>query len=451
MLTDLATYDKLLASVRAHRKSILVVGDRIKDIYVYGSLTRMAPEGGAPVFETKDVDVVFGGAENLAEQFDPWHTTVNTIARGWSSKRRLIADGRLLVVESHDEPDSWPITFTNFGAADAIAVGDYGKGAINQSQARCLVELASANRIPLIVDPTPAPSTDNDFRWADATVVKMNRDQWARRRCASPGGWLEARHIDHLVITNGPLPPTIFSRHSAAVTTGDLPCYLPVVDTAGAGDHFSAVMVMGFLHGLLWPHAAEIAHGASKMRVAYRRPRPILPAEIRGCYDPPLRKILSANEVSQLTAGKKVVFTNGRFRMGLTAGHCSMLEFAKAQGEVLVVGVNSGASISRIAPHERIGESVWSNGIAAMHTEQRAYMLASHSAVDFVVVYDEDTPVETMKALGPIDTLVKGDEYVGTEVPGSNLASRVLFAPTRFPEHTSDWEALRTQDVPVRS
>ncbi len=435
MLTDLPTFERLLTSVRSSRRSVHVLGDAISDEYVYGSLTRITPEGGAPVFQIASEVLLRGGAGNLMQQFLAWNASATLSSTGSNLKRRIIADGKLLLVESRDGPRHPPLAFATTSPLDAIVVADYDKGAITPEVAQLIGLYAKERGVRLIVDPSPSPGTDNDFRWSGADLVKMNRDQWARRRTASPGAWLEARNIDWLVITNGPLPPTVFSRSHARLAVGDLPCPLSAIDTAGAGDHFAAVLTMALLHGLTVWQATEIAHGASKLRVAYRRPRPILPTEILGCYYPPLRKIMTAAEARQLLHGK-VVFTNGRFRMGLTAGHCSLLDFAKAQGDTLVVGINSDASCER-------GWLI--NKQPAMPQEQRARIVASNANVDFVIVYDDDTPVETMRALGSIDTLVKGDEYAHTEVPGSDLARQVLFAPTVFPQHTSDF--LRMANV----
>ena len=108
--------------------------------------------------------------------------------------------------------------------------------------------------------------------------------------------------------------------------------------------------------------------------------------------------------------GKKIVFTNGCFDI-LHLGHVRYLEQAKALGDVLVVGVNSDESVRRLkGPSRPINPQY-----------DRAYLLASLEAVDYVVVFDEDTPYELIKRVRP-DILVKGGDYKDKEVVGSDIA-----------------------------
>jgi rfaE bifunctional protein nucleotidyltransferase chain/domain len=104
--------------------------------------------------------------------------------------------------------------------------------------------------------------------------------------------------------------------------------------------------------------------------------------------------------------GRSVVFTNGCFDI-LHAGHVSLLEQARAEGDLLVVGINSDASVKRLKGDSRpvIGEP------------ERAEALLALECVDRVLVYDEDTPLETIKALRP-DVLVKGADWAMDKIVG---------------------------------
>ncbi len=117
-----------------------------------------------------------------------------------------------------------------------------------------------------------------------------------------------------------------------------------------------------------------------------------------------------------------VVFTNGVFDL-LHPGHIDVLTGARAQGDVLVVGVNSDASVRRLGkgPDRPVRSEA-----------ERAYVLAGLAAVDAVVVFDEDTPLDLVTALGP-DVLVKGGDYAPDTVVGADIVrargGRVVIIP----------------------
>lgn len=107
---------------------------------------------------------------------------------------------------------------------------------------------------------------------------------------------------------------------------------------------------------------------------------------------------------------KKIVFTNGCFDI-LHKGHVSYLNIAKSYGDVLILGLNSDDSVKRLK-----GESRPVNT-----QDDRAYVLSALECVDYVVIFDEDTPYELIKVVQP-DILAKGADYEGKEVIGSDIA-----------------------------
>lgn len=106
---------------------------------------------------------------------------------------------------------------------------------------------------------------------------------------------------------------------------------------------------------------------------------------------------------------ERVVFTNGCFDL-IHAGHVAILEEARALGDLLVVGINSDASVRRLKGHAR----------PLVPASQRARLLAALRAVDYVVEFDEDTPLELITALLP-DVLVKGADYALDEIVGREV------------------------------
>ncbi|MBZ0155605.1 MAG: adenylyltransferase/cytidyltransferase family protein [Alphaproteobacteria bacterium] len=125
----------------------------------------------------------------------------------------------------------------------------------------------------------------------------------------------------------------------------------------------------------------------------------------------------AAGVISSLKAGgKKIVFTNGCFDI-LHIGHARYLKEAKGLGDVLIVGVNADSSVGRLKPGRPIiGEA------------QRAEMLASLEAVDYVVLFSEDTPYELIRSLMP-DVLVKGGDWKREDIVGSDIVPEVHSLP----------------------
>ena len=126
------------------------------------------------------------------------------------------------------------------------------------------------------------------------------------------------------------------------------------------------------------------------------------------------RRALSLWVAKQRKAGKKIVFTNGCFDI-LHAGHVSILEFSRAKGDVLVVGVNSDASVTRLkGPTRPVNKEA-----------DRALVLAALQAVDAVCIFPEDTPYNLIKLIEP-DVLVKGGDYKPSEIVGREFAKKVV-------------------------
>jgi D-beta-D-heptose 7-phosphate kinase/D-beta-D-heptose 1-phosphate adenosyltransferase len=128
-----------------------------------------------------------------------------------------------------------------------------------------------------------------------------------------------------------------------------------------------------------------------------------------------------------------VVFTNGVFDL-LHAGHVALLEAARAEGDALVVGVNSDASVRRLAKAPPVDRPLVS-------ADDRARLLAALAAVDCVVLFDEDTPLTLIKRLRP-DVLVKGADYARDAIVGAaeveGWGGRVVRVPLVAGKSTTD-------------
>jgi D-beta-D-heptose 7-phosphate kinase/D-beta-D-heptose 1-phosphate adenosyltransferase len=114
--------------------------------------------------------------------------------------------------------------------------------------------------------------------------------------------------------------------------------------------------------------------------------------------------------------GKKIVFTNGCFDI-IHIGHVRYLREAKKLGDVLVIGLNSNSSVSKIKPGRPINTE-----------NNRAEVLSSLEMVDYVTIFNEDTPYELIKHLMP-DVLVKGGDWKKEDIVGSDIAPETHSLP----------------------
>jgi D-beta-D-heptose 7-phosphate kinase/D-beta-D-heptose 1-phosphate adenosyltransferase len=128
-------------------------------------------------------------------------------------------------------------------------------------------------------------------------------------------------------------------------------------------------------------------------------------------------KIIDKAEIHSIIArlkkdGKKVVFTNGCFDL-IHVGHVRYLSQARELGDILVIGLNADESVSSIKP-----------GRPVTPEEQRAEVLAALSMVDYIVLFNEDTPYELIKAVAP-DVLVKGADWKPEDIVGNDIVKDV--------------------------
>ncbi len=216
---------------------------------------------------------------------------------------------------------------------------------------------------------------------------------------------------------------------------GDSPIVIPtqardVFDVSGAGDTVIATTAAGIAAGLSWPDAARLANIAAGIVVGKVGTNPIRSAELaltlRQGQNGTQRKICDLASArfsvdAWRAMGETIVFTNGCFDI-LHAGHIRLLHSAAAEGQRLVIGLNSDNSIKRIKGAHR----------PILPQQDRAAIIAALGCVDMVVIFEEDTPLALIETLKP-DVLVKGADYTREAVVGHELVEgwggRVVLAP----------------------
>jgi D-beta-D-heptose 7-phosphate kinase/D-beta-D-heptose 1-phosphate adenosyltransferase len=207
-----------------------------------------------------------------------------------------------------------------------------------------------------------------------------------------------------------------------------------VYDVSGAGDTVLAVMGYGLACQLPVVDAARLANLAAGIAVSKSGAATVswdeIEAQQRGT-EQRSRQVIQPQPAMEAIAdqlrsqGKRLVFTNGCFDI-LHRGHAEYLRASRACGDVLIVGVNTDASIRRIKGPGR--------PVVAEH--DRVALLAALRDVDYVVTFDEDTPYNLIRRLQP-HVLTKGADYERHEVVGNDLVEEVQLIPLVADRSTS--------------
>lgn len=439
-------------------RRVLVIGDGMLDHYVYGTSSRISPEAPVQIVHVEREETLLGGAANVAkclvalgakvtlccvvgddahgEQFIAEAKSLNIdtslihrcSSRLTTVKTRIVCGRQHVLRVDREARGPYPSELMSVIVdrvrsavlqADAILLSDYDKGMLSESVCRAAID--SAGERPTLVDPKGI----NWRRYAGATVVKPN---WFEAQAflgtrdssvltlAPTSNDLEAEQMAHQLRNGLGVKNVLLTRAerglSIACADGEglsFPTRATTVqDEAGAGDVLAAVTCLALAAEAALPLAAWLGNVAAAAKIVKFGTHTVSDHEILEVlgeqFPKSERKILSTSQAAQLAAswrgsGKKIVFTNGCFDI-LHLGHTTYLEDARRLGDVLLVGINTDASVRRLKGPER---PVQSEG-------DRARIIASQASVDAVVLFAEDTPLELIKAIKP-NVLCKGADY----------------------------------------
>ena len=399
---------------------IKVYGDIMLDRWIIGKADRVSPEADVLILNEHHQTFNLGGAANLAINLkninvdtelygaigtdkegitvlellgktdivsNITHTTSRT-----TTKTRLVGNsGQHLLrwdrEEAHSGHEAIDRLKENISNHDIIVISDYNKGTVTEETVEELLGIAD---VELFVDPK------QDARFYDgAFLVKPNMkeyEEWngtynktAALEFMRDHGWTwlivtAGANGIHVLNTDG-------SYHYFKEDTKE------VSDVTGAGDIVLAVIVYGYNKGLSIPFSCELACYAATRSVEKRGVIPVT--------------------LDDLDRG--IVWTNGVFDI-LHTGHLKLLRHAHKLGKRLVVGVNSDASVRRLKGENRpINNEI-----------KRKEVLEELPFIDEVIIFDEDTPIDTIKKIKP-NIIVKGDDYTVETTVGNEMAKVVIF------------------------
>ncbi len=443
--------------------NICVIGDLMIDHYLWGSCDRISPEAPVQVVDVKKETTLLGGAGNVVNNLVSLGANVVVLSvigddeagrelesmlrslevktllstqknRKTSKKSRILVSNQQVV--RYDKESKDPISQESIDkiknnltktidSIDVILLSDYGKGVLTNTLTKDIIDLANKHNKKVLIDPKGSDYS----KYANAYLLTPNKKE------ASLATNIEINSKEMLLTAITKLKNELdlgvslitLSEDGIAIYDDKLSIKPTVAkevfDVTGAGD--TVLASLGYMTALGKDiyESVEFANLAAGVVVSKVGSATATLEEIEA-YRYSLHKsgpeshIKTKDEMIKIisnlkTKNKKIVFTNGCFDI-LHRGHVSYLDKAKSQGDILVLGLNSDSSVKRLKGEDRPINS----------EEDRAFVLAALESVDYVVIFEEDTPYELIKALKP-HILVKGADYKGKDVVGADLVEEL--------------------------
>jgi D-beta-D-heptose 7-phosphate kinase / D-beta-D-heptose 1-phosphate adenosyltransferase len=477
MLPELHSILNLLEGGFSQLK-VLVIGDIMLDRYIHGDVDRISPEAPVPILRHARRYERAGGAANVAmnlaglgcqtflggfwgsdsEQIElaailerAGVDTVGVVATSLPtiSKTRIVGRTQQLIrldIESRDGPPTAELQRLQERATElvakvhAVVLSDYGKGAVSVALCEAVIRAARAIGIPVLAD----PKTPDFSKYTGATTICPNLGELSAatgiaahhtEQLLAAGQALVTEHdLKFLTVTMSEKGISVLrSASSGSTAIYHSPARArEVFDVSGAGDTVIATLAAGLAGGLQVETAVDLANLAAGIVVSKVGTVPVTAHELIAVLTPSSgfsagEKILDLERIKLRVAewrasGETIVFTNGCFDL-LHVGHITLLEDCRRFGSKLVLGLNADVSVCRLKGPSR----------PIVSERERARVMAALAAVDAVVLFEEDTPLELIRALKP-NVLVKGGDYTIETVVGHEdviaAGGRVEIVPT---------------------
>ena len=444
--------------------NILVIGDLIIDHYLWGACNRISPEAPVQVVKVDNETTLLGGAGNVVNNLNALGAKVDVISvigeggtsnelkqllsninvstdylitqkdRLTSKKSRVIVDQQQVVrfdreIDDEINSESQDAIINIFQRIvsnyDLVLLSDYGKGVLTFNLTQSLISISNKKNKKLLVDPKGLDYS----KYNGAYLLTPNKKE------ASEATSINIKDNDSLTQALKSLKNQCglkvslitLSDQGVAILDNEMRIHptsaREVFDVTGAGDTVLASLGFALSLNNSIDEAVKFANLASGVVVGKIGSATSTINEIIE-YESSLNKSNSQGHIKtwdEITSfvnelkikDRKIIFTNGCFDI-LHIGHIKYLEKAKSFGDILILGLNSDNSIKRIKGDNRPINS----------ERDRAYILASLEVVDYLVIFDQDTPYELIQLIKP-DVLVKGGDYEGKNVVGQDIAKEL--------------------------
>ena len=472
-------YEKLLKTVtNLGSPKVLVVGDFMLDVSIYGDALRISPEAPVPVLRVTKTEYNCGGAGSVVTNLaalGALPVCLGVIGKDQNGRilkqalnkagadtaglftvkdRPTISKQRLIGLAQHrhqqqlmrfDEESTEPLPNElydkilqfyrdNLKHVALICLQDYNKAILNPSLCKQMIQSAAKAGKKVLVDPC---LTSDYSKYAGATVITPNRNETAEAvgfqinteedAAKAAADLAEKLSLEAVVIT--------LDREGAYLKTQEVSEIIPtrprsVYDVTGAGDMVLATLAVTLGAGCDYKTAVQLCNITGGIEVEKFGAATVtvdeIINEIVGQNRDKTGKVRSVDSLIieldwHRSQKDTIVFTNGCFDV-LHRGHIEFLKFCKAQGNTVVVGLNSDSSVTTIKGPER-----------PIHNQNdRAAVVGALETVDYITVFDEPEPLDLIKKVKP-DVLVKGQDWAHKGVIGAEFVEsyggRVVLAP----------------------
>ena len=450
--------------IRNKKLHIAVIGDVMLDHYIWGFCERISPEAPVPVVSVSKESTLLGGAGNVVNNLHALGVEVSILSvvgadenakeiqtlfegkeihsilieeqgRHTTKKSRVVASNQQVI--RYDDESKTNITLgsqvklleafqQNLFNYDMVILSDYAKGVLTANLCKDVISMCHSMNKAVLVD----PKGEDYAKYKGATLLTPNKKEAilaTQMQIDTPQSLAQALHklkedleLTYSLITLSEEGIGLLDKEVKVIPT----VAREVFDVTGAGDTVIASLAVALFSGFTIEEACEFANKAAAVVVAKVGSATVSLNEVEE-YEHSLNqgqsesKIKDSEQIERIgkrlkAQGRKIIFTNGCFDI-LHRGHVTYLQKAKELGDILILGLNSDESIRRLK-----GESRPINNL-----EDRAFLIGALESVDFVVPFSEDTPYELIKLIVP-NVLVKGADYEGKEVVGSDVADEVI-------------------------
>jgi len=435
---------------------VIVVGDIILDINYISDITRTAPEAAnIPVHNIISTNCILGGSANVANNLYHLGMDIELVSvigcdscgekvihllnslnikhqlwvdesRKTTQKNRVfynnILNCRYDIEDTHDISEEIEHEILNYITSkqiDIIVLSDYNKGLLTYSLSKSLITYANNHNIYTFID----PKIRDYLKYKNCFCFKPNLSEATQISNTSDIGQslqFIKEHIEceNLIITCGKDGVVFNELHNNIqhVTS------LNVVDVTGCGDIFLSVLIYMFSISTDLYDACKVANYIAGISTTKIGNTIVDKSDIQNYIQFSQKKVLEhdkiifdyeINKITELSKQSNVVFTNGCFDI-LHSAHIKLFQYSKSQGNILVVGLNSDESIQRLKGLSRPINNI----------DERAHILSLFNFIDYIIIFDEDTPYNIIKLLQP-DIIVKGGDYCAENVIGAQYCKEV--------------------------